>query len=189
MSQKGSAFERKICKELSLWYTNGVSDAYFWRTAMSGGRATVRGRQGKKTANSAGDIGALDPAGAMLLKHITFELKKGYNNVQIQKIFETSNRTTSPRAFIDQAKESQKVAGSKYWMVIHKRDTTQAMVYMPYELLRDYLCWESTHLLVDMNLVDVFTSDERFVICSWKDWIDCISPDFFKNEPAERIEE
>src|SRR5882762_8826232 len=44
--KKGSAFERKICKRLSLWVTNGEREDCFWRSAMSGGRATVQHRKG-----------------------------------------------------------------------------------------------------------------------------------------------
>jgi hypothetical protein len=42
---KGSAFERAICKRLSLWLSRGERDDLFWRSAMSGGRATLRLRQ------------------------------------------------------------------------------------------------------------------------------------------------
>jgi hypothetical protein len=63
--RKGSSFERKICKELSLWVSSGLSGAktdIFWRSAMSGGRATVMGRKGQKIRQS-GDICAVAPEG------------------------------------------------------------------------------------------------------------------------------
>jgi hypothetical protein len=42
---KGSQFERAVCKRLSLWLSKGERDDLFWRSAMSGGRATLRLRQ------------------------------------------------------------------------------------------------------------------------------------------------
>lgn len=39
--QKGASFERKVAVALSLWVTRGQRKDVFWRTAMSGGRATI----------------------------------------------------------------------------------------------------------------------------------------------------
>lgn len=72
---KGAAFEREVSRRLSLWVTKGERDDLFWRTAMSGGRATLQARKGIVNRAQAGDIGAIDPAGEALLKHITIECK------------------------------------------------------------------------------------------------------------------
>jgi len=56
---KGNAFERKICVALSLWVTQGARKDTFWRSAMSGGRATVRGLD----VRQAGDVCAVAPEG------------------------------------------------------------------------------------------------------------------------------
>ena len=77
--QKGQNFERDICKKLSLWY--GGRKDIFWRTAGSGARATVRMKQDKCTALSAGDIGCIDPIGSQFLEVCLIELKRGYSNV------------------------------------------------------------------------------------------------------------
>lgn len=60
--QKGGAFERQICKALSKWVTDGAKEDVFWRSAMSGGRATVQGRKGV-SVRQAGDITAVAPEG------------------------------------------------------------------------------------------------------------------------------
>jgi len=57
--QKGSAWEREVCRRLSLWVTDGQKVDCFWRSAMSGGRATVA--RGK--VRQAGDICAVAPEG------------------------------------------------------------------------------------------------------------------------------
>lgn len=57
--QKGSKFEREVCHRLSLWITDGEKIDCFWRSAMSGGRATrARGK-----VRQAGDICAVAPEG------------------------------------------------------------------------------------------------------------------------------
>ena len=73
--QKGSQFEREICKKLSLWVSEGKRDDLYWRSAMSGGRATVRSKVGKQTINQLGDITAIDPLGFPLTDKFVIECK------------------------------------------------------------------------------------------------------------------
>lgn len=64
---KGSGFEREVCKRLSLWVSHGKRDDLYWRSAMSGGRASVLfKRRGKKSISQAGDISCIHPDGAAL---------------------------------------------------------------------------------------------------------------------------
>lgn len=73
--QKGGQFEREICKILSLWVSQGNSDDLFWRSAMSGGRATVRTKKGQKTTHGQGDISAVTPEGNILTDKFIVECK------------------------------------------------------------------------------------------------------------------
>ena len=84
--QKGSAFERKVCKLLSLWVSHGESEDLFWRSAMSGGRATVGARQGKNHARHAGDISATSPEGHALTDMWYVECK-AYRDLRIDAAF------------------------------------------------------------------------------------------------------
>ena len=70
---KGSAFERYICKSLSDWI--GADEVCFWRSAMSGGRATVLAKQGKKADLMSGDISAIGSEGAWLTNAYSVECK------------------------------------------------------------------------------------------------------------------
>lgn len=73
--QKGNAFERQVCKDLSLWISNGKRDDLLWRSAISGGRATVRMKKGKNTAHQAGDICSVHPDGHKLTDKFFIECK------------------------------------------------------------------------------------------------------------------
>jgi hypothetical protein len=137
---KGSAYERSVCKALSLWWSGGVSDDVFWRTSQSGGRATTRRKQGKDTRAHCGDLCALDNEGAALTRVITLELKRGYSKYTIHDILDRSDRAAQQmfEAFICQAIKAAENAGSPYWMLIHKRDKREEMVYFPNTLMREF---------------------------------------------------
>lgn len=79
---KGAQFEREICVKLSLWLTHGQHKDILWRSAMSGGRATLGRRKGEMP-KACGDICAVAPEGHAFsaafyieckhLKHIGFD--------------------------------------------------------------------------------------------------------------------
>ena len=73
--QKGTSFERVLCKALSLWVSDGQREDLYWRSAMSGGRATVAKKKGKDLANVAGDICAVHPDGNALTDTYFIEAK------------------------------------------------------------------------------------------------------------------
>lgn len=72
---KGASFERDICRQLSLWVSKGTQEDCFWRSAMSGGRATVAHAKGKRLAAQAGDISCVHPTGAPLVNRFFMECK------------------------------------------------------------------------------------------------------------------
>ena len=69
--QKGSAYEREICVALSKWITSGEKIDCLWRSAMSGGRATVQ----KGKVRQGGDITAIAPEGHVLVDKLYLECK------------------------------------------------------------------------------------------------------------------
>ncbi len=73
--QKGGEYERVTCKQLSLWVTDGARDDIFWRSAMSGGRASVQFKKGKTNQTQSGDISAIDPLGAWIVENFILEIK------------------------------------------------------------------------------------------------------------------
>ena len=128
---KGSAYERKICKQLGLWFTDGARDDIFWRSCQSGGRATQRAKSGKTTFGSYGDIAAVDPIGGKLIKLFTIELKRGRSHGCPTDLLDAA-KTKCVRPFeatLNQAILSTVQAGSKYWMLICQRDRKVSMLY------------------------------------------------------------
>lgn len=140
-AKKGSKFERETCRRLSLWWSKGEHDDLFWRSSNSGGRATVRGRQGKRTQGQAGDIAATCPTAEPLLRAFTLELKKGYATTTIHDVLD-KHPTFAHQDFdkwVIQARESADTAGSLSWWLITNRDRRLPLLWMPNEAWRWHL--------------------------------------------------
>lgn len=130
--RKGGAFERLVCKQLSLWWSGGKRDDIFFRTASSGGRATQRAKKGKKTFGQYGDIQAADPLGQPLMDLCIIECKDGYASDNIADLLDCESRH-NPKylQFIQQASKSCTQSHAEYWMLVARRRGRQIMVYIP----------------------------------------------------------
>lgn len=72
---KGSQFEREVCVTLSKWLSNGAKEDVLWRSAMSGGRATVAAKRGKRLSSQVGDISCIHPIGNRFISEFAIECK------------------------------------------------------------------------------------------------------------------
>lgn len=72
---KGASFERLICTKLSLWLTSGEEEDLLWRSAMSGGRATVARKKGVSLESQSSDITATKSLGEALTSNFSIECK------------------------------------------------------------------------------------------------------------------
>ena len=132
MANKGSPYERLICRQLSEWWSGGTDSDLFWRTSNSGGRATVRGRKKLATRGHYGDVAATDAVGAPLLDFLTLELKRGYSGRTIQDLLDSGPKGKQVyREWFEQARNSHKLAGSFSWAVIVRRDKRVSLIFLP----------------------------------------------------------
>ena len=81
---KGSSFARLVCKRLSLWLSDGARDDLLWRSAMSGGRATVQFNSGKVNLAQSGDVTAVGQ-GAYEFCERAFVEAKHYRDLGIDR--------------------------------------------------------------------------------------------------------
>ena len=72
---KGAQFERDTCVQLSLWVSGGKHQDLFWRSAMSGGRATQGRKSGVMLRRQAGDVTATSAEGCNLTDTFLVECK------------------------------------------------------------------------------------------------------------------
>jgi hypothetical protein len=172
---KGGAFERDICKRLSLWWTDDERDDVFWRTASSGGRATQRKKKGKDTFGQAGDVQATDPIGQPLINLFTIEIKRGYKEATVTNLLDrldTEKRPSPFEQFIHQVTTDKNIANSVSWMIIAKRDRKKIMVYMPWQVFKDvrqycpcysFITYRTFHLQYKKRII-VTTLEDFFAI-------------------------
>jgi len=75
--EKGAEFERTVCTKLSLWVSDYTREDVFWRSAMSGGRATIKIKKnrGRKFDAHAGDVAATHELGHLLITLFIVECK------------------------------------------------------------------------------------------------------------------
>ena len=179
-SKKGSAFERVVCKQLSLWWSDGTNDSIFWRTSGSGARAKTRSKTGKKTFGQYGDVQATDPIGQPLIDWVTIEIKKGYSKNTFQDLVDAMP-TQKPvfGQFIDQARTDHANAESVWWMLISKRDQREALVTMPLDLWKDLKEYQSINIKPRALIT---TQHLKIAIITFKDFLSEIEPEFFQHE-------
>lgn len=189
---KGSNFERQLCGKLSLWWSDGEDDDIFWRTAGSGARSTSRSRkQGKKTFGQAGDIQATNPCGQPLIDLFTIEMKCGYKEAHPGNEFDIPQRNKEQglAAFVRQAADSAHQAATPYWLIIHKRDRRQEIVYWPDGLPE---LWQKKLFRKSKNFLYLRTPALRHYSaaihgCSLQEFLEIVTPQMVLEHHREKI--
>lgn len=122
---KGSSFERQVCRDLSMWMSHRQRDDLFWRSAMSGGRASVQFKKGKQNRTQTGDITAIDPLGEKLTSKFLIECKF-YRDLQLQAIY-TDAEKAGLSGFWREC-ERQAMQYDKFPMLIAKQNRTPTLL-------------------------------------------------------------
>jgi hypothetical protein len=183
---KGSSYERVICKKLSLWFSDGERDDWFWRSQASGGRATIRGRKNKNTLGGYGDIVATSEEGLPLTKVITIEVKRGYSkkaNYSPMALLESKGTKQLFKAFWNQALESCELAkadgfGSNPVLII-KGDSKNPIIFFRKTLFGEMIDFNGL-LPIEETILHFNIGEDRIVGLKFESWLQWCSPDFFK---------
>lgn len=134
---KGSAFERQICKDLSLWISNGQNDNLLWRSSISGGRFTTGLKSNKNYKNQSGDICAIDPQGHKLTDKFSIECKH-YRNIHIGSLIFGTPKDQSMLSFWGQTKKDAELA-KKIPLLIVKQNNNQPLISLNIEMAKKLL--------------------------------------------------
>lgn len=126
--QKGAAFEREVCCDLSLWASAGKYEDVFWRSAMSGGRATLAQRKGKRLDAQSGDISSIRPEGAALTKRFVIECKF-YKDLNLGGLF-NGERTRGINEFWRTLIFSIPDLGKRHPLLIAKENRREPLVML-----------------------------------------------------------
>lgn len=192
MAGKGSKFERDICYRLSAWWTGDPESSVFWRSSMSGGRATVRGRKGKRTEGHAGDVAATTADAEQFLRVVTLELKRGYSKDKDNPFYFLDGKADSRPTimqWIDQARKSAALAKSMYWMIVAQRDRKETLVYMPASLFAALPVAQpdkGTFPMVTAVVPQPGKAARKFVAVRFDDFLQLVKPEDFKRVLVNR---
>lgn len=190
-SSKGSAFERKVCRKLSLWWSDGIDDDIFWRTASSGAMAKMRSKKGRRTFGQCGDIQANDPIGQPLLDKVAIELKNGYGHWSVMDVLDKTPKNILQwfEKFILQVEEDRVNAGVDYFLLITKRDQRVPLIFMPRPLyLKIFEVYGKPAFKYTPMMVSIALHDKLIVGMRLMDFLKWCRPDFFKTEKRRRRE-
>jgi len=179
-SVKGSSFEREICKQFSLWWTDDERDDIFWRTSGSGARATTRRKTNKKTKYEYGDVSFTDPVGQLLIDTFLIELKRGYSaDISVLDFLDKkTGKNTLLLQWWNKAEEERKFAKRKYSLIIFRRNRKEACVLMDIEL---YIKLEQQCGDTEKNNIKIETIKNVFEIILLSDFFTWVSPSSIKN--------
>lgn len=175
-SRKGSSFEREVCKKLSLWYSKGFSQDWFWRTPNSGGRATVASRKRSYKGNY-GDIGATCSEGEPLTKLCSFELKRGYPKANPSEMIDDNSGGTWKK-FLLQAQSQAKKAGTPWWILITKRDRKEILI------TADWLFFDKFFGEADYpeHMLTIYSKSQSFRTMKLRDFFAAVKPENMRYE-------
>lgn len=146
---KGSAFERLCCQQLSIWVSGGKDRDLFWRSAMSGGRATLSARKGQELRRQAGDITAVAPEGHVLTDTYYVECKT-YKDLAIDS-FLVSNTGPLNKFWETTAREARK--HKKHPLLIAKQNQMPALVLTSFTLDRHGGPYRPIFIRYDPNVI------------------------------------
>lgn len=155
----------------------------FWRTAMSGGRATVRARKGLKTRGHAGDLCATDSFGQPLTRYCILELKKGHQgNATVQDLLDKKKGGTVYGGWIEKLEKACETHGIPYWMIIHGRDKREPLVLFSEKAFPDFS--NRWRLYGHKPMICLQTGPptwKKFCISTLNDFFDCIPPEWVRS--------
>jgi hypothetical protein len=183
---KGGDNERQKCKDISLWWSEGLNinppnNDIFWRT-NSGARATTRAKQGKTTANQYGDLVVVDPIGEPLLRCTTWEFKKGYNkDLDILSMIDSRGSKQLFKQFWKQVSKDAENAAKAGWgahpiLVIH-RDRRKSIIIISDYLMRDL--YDYCGMKLDMKLIIILERDRDLHLFLLEDFFQWCNPQYF----------
>lgn len=155
---KGNAFERKMAKYLSKWWTDNRDDSVFWRSASSGAWATHLKLKGINVKEQSGDLSVVQDIECAFIKEFYIELKH-YKKFELRKLLQTQ-KDTLYKFWVTTCEEAESF--SQYPLLIFKTNHIPEMVIYNYPnplnidcehfLFRNPLTHEGTVCLLDCFL-------------------------------------
>lgn len=161
-ARKGGSFERKIAKDLSLWWSDGKSSDLFWRTHASGSFGT-----NAKIKAEMGDLKALNEGGRDFMRVFNVECRTGKCIRVKDLIYDTSekNRTGMP-AFIKEGEVNAR-ASNRFPLWIFREQGMPIMVMMKRLLFNRFTV---RHMYDDWQILRGFFPRRDIMLFDYEEW-------------------
>ena len=130
--EKGSEFERKVGRDLSLWLSRGRRSDLFRRTVLSGGQWTAAAQR-QTQRGEPGDLGANHPAAFEFLDKFVIECKHWKSIDLIDVIWRGHDLY---KAMVKVQKEADSVG--RNWMLIARQNLRPTLLFFPVPTEYDY---------------------------------------------------
>lgn len=157
---KGSAFEREVGSELSLWLSCGEKDDLFARTVLSGGQFT----NANSTRGVPGDLMGASALGFSFLEYFVIECKH-HRDIDLSGFLVKSSGSFLHKVWEKNEKDARKV--KRRSLIIAKQNRIEPFVFIDghtYELAdkaRYRICRMNWHLLHQGAIAMVSLSEWR----------------------------
>jgi len=179
---KGADSERETCKELGQWWASR-SDI-FWRTASSGGRATMRAKKKKKTAYEYGDITFTDPIGKPLIDLLLLENKSGYKDeISIVDFIDSPQKHPILLKWWVKSEYEKRLAGRFYSVIIFRRMRKHKCIFLPYDLFNELEAWCGEY---KRDIVDLHYGADSWTIVKFNHFLEWVTPETIRAILAEK---
>lgn len=181
---KGSGFERDLARRLSLWINGAEKPYVFWRTAGSGGLATIMA----ENADMSGDLMAIRDEGRFLTNIFSIEAKCGYQDAEAFKHLKV-NKSTEIEDFWKQCcRDAER--SHKYPLLIFKKKGYPTIIGFS-KTIGDMFPWSSklgAPTLKSVALLFPFKDGKRYLpdlyMYGFEDFLDMVGPDDMKKLEA-----
>lgn len=169
---KGAGFEREVLKLLSLWISDNKRTDIFWRSAMSGGRATIQNRKGIENKSQLGDVSCIDILGQPLIDKYIIECKN-YSNIHLESLLYGAPFKGSIREFW-MVLTTQCLNAGKLPILIFKENRKEIMmgISKPTKKLLQYY----NNLKIIMEIIDVYDLSPNLYILPLTNFLKEVDP-------------
>jgi hypothetical protein len=173
---KGTSFERAICRKLSLWWSNGEDDSIFWRSPGSGSWA--RGK--RPDTPGRGDVIAVKPEGKSLTDYAVIEIKRGYRTPD--SISDNARDNGTLVKFLENLEHlCFDEAHKRYPILIYKKDRGHEMICLPAHMASDagIVSFISLRSQADIPVVILFSPNLTlsYAIMKLDDFVNNVFPE------------
>lgn len=163
-NRRGSDLERYTARTLSLWLSEGKEDGWFWRSAMSGGRATLFGQV---AATQAGDLSGLSAEAHRFLDKFVVECKRR-RTLNLDRA--VVGKSSQLEKLFGEAQHEAEKYGRQTWFVA-KQDRLPTMLCLSHDVTIkiDHIIGFPIHSCL-------FSSSYDFAVFNYEDFLETVKP-------------